>query len=53
MIWGIKLNLTEDVTIKDSQGNEKTIDKNGVIPIVSGLKIKFNETTFAEITCKN
>lgn len=53
MIWGLKLNLEEDVLIKDKEGNERTIDKKGVIPIISGLKIKFNEATVAEIINEN
>ena len=42
-LWGIKLNLTEPILIKDKDGNEKTIQGQGVIPIVAGLKIKFSD----------
>ncbi len=49
-IWGIKLNLDNDVLIKDVAGNEKTILRNGVIPIVNNLKIKFNDEAIGQIT---
>ena len=42
-LWGIKLNLNHNVEIKDGKGIVQTIDKNGVIPIIDGLKIKFGE----------
>ena len=45
----IKLALLDDVEIKDSEGNVKTISGTGVIPIVKNLKIKFNENTIGEI----
>lgn len=48
-LWGIKLALDHNVEIKDSEGNVKTVDANGVIPIVKNLKIKFNENTLGEI----
>ena len=48
-IWGIKLATSEDVEIKDSNGNIKMIPRDGVIPIVRNLKIKFNENTVGEI----
>ena len=48
-LWGIKLALNNSVEIKDEQGNIKVVDKNGVIPIVRKLKIKFNENTIGEI----
>ena len=48
-LWGIKLALVEDVEIKDSEGNVKTVSGTGVIPIVKNLKIKFNENTIGEI----
>ena len=48
-LWGIKLALKNPVDVKDEQGNIKVIDKNGVIPIVRNLKIKFNENTIGEI----
>lgn len=52
-LWGIRLNLDNDVLIKDKSGVEKTIAKDGVIPILSNLKIKFNESAIAEIICVN
>ena len=48
-LWGILLKLPNDVLIKDKNGQEKTIAKDGVIPIVSGLKIKFNDNAIGEI----
>ncbi|MCR5456944.1 MAG: hypothetical protein K6F14_02585 [Clostridiales bacterium] len=48
-IWGIQLKLDNDVLIKDSLNNEKSIDKDGVIPIVNNLKIKFKEDTLGQI----
>ena len=48
-LWGIALKMPNDVFIKDKNGNEKTIAANGVIPIVNGLKIKFNDTAIGEI----
>ena len=48
-LWGIMLKLDNDILIKDKTGKEKTISKDGVIPIVDGLKIKFNDTAIGEI----
>lgn len=48
-IWGIKLALDDKVEIKDVDGTVKTIEGNGVIPIVRNLKIKFNENMIGEI----
>lgn len=48
-LWGIKLRVNNDVLIKDKSGKEKTIDKEGVIPLISGLKIKFNDLAIGEI----
>lgn len=48
-LWGIKLNYTSDIEIKDTKGVIKQISKNGVIPIIKGLKIKFNENTIGII----
>ena len=48
-LWGIKLALDSDVEIKDDVGNVKQIAKDGVIPIVKNLKIKFNENIIGEI----
>jgi hypothetical protein len=48
-VWGIKLALDEGVEVKDLSENVKSIAKNGVIPIIRNLKIKFNENTIGEI----
>ena len=48
-LWGIKLQLPNDVLIKDKSGKEKTITKDGVIPIVNELKIKFSDTSIGQI----
>lgn len=52
-LWGIKLNLPNEVVIKDEQGTEKIIPGNGVIPIITNLKIKFNESAIAQIKKEN
>ena len=52
-LWGIKLNLDNDVLIKDVQGKERVVAKDGVIPIVNHLKIKFNDSVVAEIVSNN
>ena len=51
-LWGIKLSLEDDVQVKDIYGNERTIKSDGIIPIINGLKIKFNNTICGEITAK-
>ena len=48
-LWGIKLALDGDVEIKDAAGKTKVVAKDGVIPIVRNLKIKFNDNTIGEI----
>ena len=48
-LWGIKLALDGDVEIKDSAGKVKIVAKDGVIPIIRNLKIKFNDKTIGEI----
>lgn len=48
-LWGIKLNLEEDIEIKDGFGNIRQIVKDGVIPIIKDLKIKFDENVIGEI----
>ena len=48
-LWGLRVNLLGDILIKDANGNERTVAAGGVIPIVKGLKIKFNENTIGEI----
>lgn len=52
-LWGIKLNLNNDVLIKDNKGIEKEIVRDGVIPIINKLKIKFSDNLIAEIICEN
>ena len=52
MLWGIKLALPNEVVVKDKMGNEKVIEKDGVIPIINGLKIKFNDSAIGEIIAK-
>ena len=51
-IWGIKLRLDNDVEVKDTSGNIKSIAKDGVIPIINNLKIKFLENVVAQIVCE-
>ena len=48
-LWGIKLSLGEDVEIEDGVGNIRAVAKDGVIPIVKNLKIKFKENVIGEI----
>ncbi len=48
-LWGIRISLNHDILIKDSKGVEKTIQANGVIPIVKDLKIKFSDETIGVI----
>ena len=48
-LWGLRLTSGGEVLIKDAAGNERAIPSGGVIPIVKGLKIKFNDTTIGEI----
>ena len=48
-LWGIELRLDNEVYIKDKDGKEKVIKKDGVVPIVANLKIKFKEDAIAEI----
>lgn len=48
-LWGILMKIPCDVLLKDKTGKEKSISKGGVIPIVDGLKIKFNPNTVGEI----
>ena len=48
-LWGMRINTNNDILIKDSTGKEKIIPAGGVIPIIKGLKIKFNENTIGEI----
>ncbi len=48
-IWGIRISGIGDITVRDRAGTEKQIRDGGIIPIVRGLKIKFNEKTIGEI----
>ena len=48
-LWGLRVKAGSDILIKDANGNERTVAAGGVIPIVKGLKIKFNENTIGEI----
>ena len=48
-LWGIRLNLDEDVIIQDKNGTQKTVLKNGVIPIIRNLEIDFGEGLKGEI----
>ena len=48
-LWGLRLHVGGETRIKDTSGNEKTVAAGGVIPIIEGLKIKFNENTVGEI----
>ena len=45
----VSINSSTKFYIKDENGNEKTVAAGGVIPIVKGLKINFNENTIGEI----
>ena len=51
-IWGIRLNLDNDVLIKDNSGNEKKINSKGVIPIINSLTIKFEDRVSGQIIMK-
>lgn len=48
-LWGVRLLLEQGVEIKDSVGNIKQIAKDGVVPIIKDLKIKFYENIIGEI----
>ena len=48
-LWGLRIKSDGHVFIKDTNGNERTVSAGGVIPIIKGLKIKFNDTTIGEI----
>ena len=52
-LWGIKFKLENDIQVKDKDENVKEIDKNGVVPIVNNLKIKFSDECVAEIKINN
>lgn len=48
-IWGIKMNVDGKIQLKDSKGNVKEINGNGVIPIIKDLKLRFENDTIGEI----
>ena len=48
-LWGIKLALDHPILIKDRKGVEKEVAPDGVIPIVDGLKVRFDEKLIGEI----
>ena len=48
-LWGIMLKLPNQVYIKDKSGHEKILPGDGVIPIINGLKIKFNDNAIGEV----
>jgi hypothetical protein len=48
-LWGIKIKLEHPILVKDRSGHEKEIAKDGVIPIIDGLKIRFEEKAIGEI----
>jgi hypothetical protein len=52
-LWGIKFKLENEIQVKDKDENVKEIDKNGVVPIVNNLKIKFSDECVAEIKINN
>ena len=48
-----KFKLENEIQVKDKDENVKEIDKNGVVPIVNNLKIKFSDECVAEIKINN
>lgn len=48
-LWGIKLDINEDIKIVDAFNAEKVIKKDGVIPIIKNLKIEFPEEVAGKI----
>ena len=48
-LWGIKLCLNHPILVKDRLNHEKEIAPDGVIPIIDGLKIRFEEKAIGEI----
>lgn len=48
-VWGIRIDISKDIQIKDSAGNIKIIKANGVIPILRNLQIQFDDNTIGEI----
>lgn len=48
-VWGIKIQSSYDILIRDKYGNERKISAGGVIPIIKDLNIFFNQNTTGEI----
>ena len=48
-IWGIKIEIENDILIKDTSENTKIISSKGVIPIINNLKIKFDDNLIGTI----
>ena len=48
-LWGIRMNNSSQILIKDAAGNEKSIAPGGVIPIIKNLQIHFNNNNIGEI----
>lgn len=48
-LLGLRTNVTSDVLIEDANGTRRTVPAGGVIPIIEGLKIYFNQNTIGEI----
>ena len=52
-LWGIRFNLTTDIKVKDAGGAIKTIQGNGVVPILNNLAVKFSDDCIAQIKTNN
>ena len=52
-LWGIKFNLDKNIEIEDASGSIKDINKDGVVPIINNLKIKFDNNVIGEIKTNN
>ena len=48
-LWGIRLNISHTIEIKDASGNIKEIPDTGVIPIINNLEIKFDDNLIGKI----
>ena len=48
-LWGIRLNISNTIEIKDASGNIKEIPDTGVIPIINNLEIKFDDNLIGKI----
>ena len=49
-LWGIRLELSAPVAVKDSHGAIRTVAADGVIPLIKDLKIQFDQNTEGVIT---